>query len=423
MKKIHILAAFSAMLMVAGCVYEFNPDLSDRDLITKLVVFADIVESPQESEITISSTIPLTYDPNDKNAKYPSLSVVSLKIEDDNGRVEVIDPETSKVLLKEGAVIHRFYFDFPSISNDRNYRVETVVNLDGRVLTAQSDWIKPIETASIDSLYYERYDEREVRILADVSADASDSQPAYFKWDFHEDWEIMSVMTADLYFDEPQDKLIKFEPEEYGKWTYCWKESDCNDIIIGSTSDMARPELKHQQIKSIYSMDDRLSLLYRIEVRLSQISSEAYMYWHTLRENSENIGGLFSPQPTEFAGNFSCISDPSEKVLGYAGISKTTSRILYISRSRNLDISDMYRFPKADSLVNNSYFAGEDTPTPTDHEMYYDYGMWPVLAPEITMDEDDIAGRASWVFDRSCADCRALGGTKNRPSNWPSNNW
>lgn len=419
MKKIHfILLALAAALAFAACEYEFNADLSDKDLSPKLVLFADIVGAPDTCKVTISNTIGLVSDKYDKPV---NLFVYYLRVECSDGTVTNVKNTPTSVTYHEGARVLAFRFAHPEINTSESYRVVASISFNGEEYKVESEWIKAIEPTPIDNLYYERYDENEVRIYADATAVPTGEDASYFKWTYLEDWEIRTVLTADIFFNVNTDSLERYPINEVGKYQYCWKSNRSTDIVIASTADNREPKIRRQCVAHIYRGNDRLSQVYRIEVRQSQISSEAYMYWRTLKENSEEIGGLFSAQPTEFAGNFKCVSDPDKSVLGYASVSKPSSRILYINRLKNLELADMYTYPRADSLRTNSYFEA-DGYIPNDHELYYNYGMYPVLGPDSPMGAS-LENNSQWVENRACADCRALGGIKKRPADWPTNNY
>ena len=135
-------------------------------------------------------------------------------------------------------------------------------------------------------------------------------------------------------------------------------------------------------------------------VQLSQVSltEEAYRYWSTLKDNTTNVGGLFSPEPAEMRGNLVNIDDPDELVLGYISVTTRTHDRMFIdnyvtrfSRWRGPSYGFEYLFP----------------------EEYREYYGWQYRPAWYTESEK------KWVWlPKECVDCRAFGGTKDRPSWW-----
>ena len=46
------------------------------------------------------------------------------------------------------------------------------------------------------------------------------------------------------------------------------------------------------------------------------LTREAHEYWTLKKNNSESLGGLFDPLPSQAASNFRCVSHPDEPVFG-----------------------------------------------------------------------------------------------------------
>ena len=151
------------------------------------------------------------------------------------------------------------------------------------------------------------------------------------------------------------------------------------------------------------STDMRISLLYSIEVSQRALSRESYQYWETLRKNSDQVGGIFSPQPSEMRGNIKCTTDPEETVLGFISAASVTKKRFFASKSEI-------------GIYNNSHICPvmipeREKPIPipwsTMHETGYDIVSYNPSERE-----------SAWA-PVSCVDCRIFG-TKNKPSFWPN---
>jgi hypothetical protein len=70
---------------------------------------------------------------------------------------------------------------------------------------------------------------------------------------------------------------------------------------------------------------------FSIDVIQSAITSDGYNYLLNMKKNTEKIGGIFDPQPSEILGNIKCISNPSEPVIGFIScgtVSKKSFKVL-----------------------------------------------------------------------------------------------
>ena len=132
------------------------------------------------------------------------------------------------------------------------------------------------------------------------------------------------------------------------------------------------------------------------------MDENAYRYWQNIRENTEGQGSIFSPTPSQMAGNVHCISDPSVPVIGYIGAAGQAIADMYYDNS----VESFYKspIPTPFEIVE----IGKD-----DFQRYYRLGYAPL----------NILPGDSPTFQwapRRCVDCRLSGGTKNKPAGWPN---
>jgi len=53
-----------------------------------------------------------------------------------------------------------------------------------------------------------------------------------------------------------------------------------------------------------------------------------------LKKNTEQLGSIFDAQPSELQGNIHCVTDPSEPVLGYIGVTNIQQKRIFISKNQ-----------------------------------------------------------------------------------------
>ena len=150
--------------------------------------------------------------------------------------------------------------------------------------------------------------------------------------------------------------------------------------------------------------EDRFTVLYSIQVQQRALSKEGYEYYLNVQQQNEEMGGIFTPQPSEIQGNISCISQPGRRTIGYVGVYKNISeKRIYIHPNEIKrpplysgceEVSDSEMDEQGYSTYLIRYLAGYrpvGTGTHIDH----------------------------WAL-RRCTECEANGGSKNKPSFWPN---
>ena len=138
------------------------------------------------------------------------------------------------------------------------------------------------------------------------------------------------------------------------------------------------------------------------------MTEEAYLYWKNIEDNSQNQGTIFSPTPSQMAGNIRCLSDPDLPVLGYIGAARQASARMYYDNS-------LEHFCTLRQLVRED---DVEEITPGQFQEYYEKNAF---LPQ-TINVEPMTGDEVYVWaSRTCVDCRFAGGTKNKPADWPNN--
>jgi hypothetical protein len=76
----------------------------------------------------------------------------------------------------------------------------------------------------------------------------------------------------------------------------------------------------------------KLRYKYSILVKQYSLSAEEFAYWELLQKNTENIGTIFDPQPSQLTGNVHSLSDAAEPVIGYVGVQSVAEKRIFIKR-------------------------------------------------------------------------------------------
>lgn len=386
MRLIRLLLCLLTAFAVGACVYDFHPDWQGQAGF--VAIEGDIlVGDTSRFEVRFSTDLE---DP--KNSDAP-LSYV-LRVEAGDGTV---------YLLQDSIV------DLTMASLTQEYRLVVEVQSPFR-RTYASAWAPVLVSPPIDSLSYAINAER---TALDINVSThSDAPVGYYRWSASETWEYHSTYYTEYFFAPAEtvyrgrvierDSLIEYE--EGDNLYFCWNSDSRSDIMLGTTVELKEDRLVDHCLYSFSNTDRKVSVVYFVELSQIRLTEEAYRFWETVRNNSTNVGGLFSPEPSEMRGNIVNVDDPDELVLGYVSVSTCTRKKMFVD---NYDTRfSNWRGP--------SYGLVEPIPDiPDEWRKYYGwkyrYG-W--LKGE--------TGQTVWA-PIECIDCRASGGTKERPWWWINN--
>jgi len=329
----------------------------------------------------------------------------SLALDDDN----IVIFETNALVWVESETGIQYVGELKTPNSKRPYFAINTTNLDLAMKyklciymqgeNYASDLMPILVTPPIDSVnYIVNATQSEVTFYVNTHGTGNNSR--YYKWQYQEDWEFTSSFYTRHYYDYAADTILPL-PNDINTF-YCWDNSYSTDILITQTDGLVENIVYQMPLTSFTHTDLRANYLYSILVHQFSLSQEAYRYWATLKKNSDELYGIFAPQPTEISGNIHCFSDPNKKVLGYVNISTVASKRIFVS-ANDLKI---YRAPNYCTL-----FDPENGEWPSFRRLYImGYRVIPRDLEDTYFD---------WVPE-SCVDCRALG-TKNKPSFWPNN--
>jgi hypothetical protein len=131
------------------------------------------------------------------------------------------------------------------------------------------------------------------------------------------------------------------------------------------------------------------------------LTKEAYQFWEIMKKNTEQVGTLFDPQPSQLLSNIRSVNDPDDQVIGFVSAGTITEKRIFVKESEvrpwayrrdceQINVTrDSFRF-----YFSNQAFIPLD-------EWYNDMGRF--------------AGYTGG--ERSCVDC-TLGASNVKPSFW-----
>lgn len=384
MKRTNIYSLLFSLLL-AACVSDFNAKipLSGTNI---LVVEGNIIGN-STVEFYFSKSFGLEEDAPPEG--YDDVRVQLYLIGDDGSR--------SLPAVYEGHGTHKL--EIGELNPNVAYGIEFEYEGD----TYQSALSKALYTPEIDDVNWiqpEEYGEVTFRLS---TQDTNREGHAYFLWEYTEDWEVVAEYSTQIFYDWNNRE---FYLDNTAPLTYCWSNAINKNPIVGTTENLTEKQIINKKIFSQNSADSRFSYLYAVQVTQQAISKAAYEYYLDKIKSNNEMGGLFTPQPSEIEGNITCISDNDKKVIGFVDIThNVTSFRRFISReeiSRKIIIADcemkeFMEMPSPDTFI----------------QLYMD-GLRPVYYAS-----DPVIWGNTWVAAK-CADCTYLGGKKNKPNFWPN---
>lgn len=363
------------LLVAVACKEPYDARLAPSQ--ANYLVVEGYISANGITTITLSRTAPLTDTADIK----PELNAqVSIEGEDNTGFY--LREETSG----------RYKSDFLNLNLNQKYRLHIKTSLGGEYLSEYT----PVKlTPPIDEISW-KTDNNGVMIY--VNSHDPQNNTRYYKWDYEETWEIHSAFAS--YYNYVNGSIISRNASEIAKLYYCWLDEKSTNINLGSSAHLTDDVISLAPVNHIPIESEKLSVRYSILVKQYALDQKSYAYLKMMKNNTESLGSIFDPLPSESAGNITCVSNPLEKVIGYVTISTVSEKRLFIARSE----------------VNSTFSHGcQSTYVPPDSVgFYYDnQGLLPYQS------NGTPPGRVLGYYLSSpyCIDC-TLRGSNVKPSFW-----
>ena len=301
------------VILLAGCVEEFEANISDMP-IEGLVIEGDII-SDSTVVFNVNKKLPLTFtDEND--VFYDNYVNVDAEL-------NVLGSDGTcwtGQALGEG----QYRVEIGTLKPDVEYHLE--VKCDGD--TYQSAPQKPLTSIGIEKLTFVQPDLNGPVTIQLNSEEGGVDDSKYYLWHFEEDWELRAEFVTTSLYNVVYNKIERFE---YPPVAQGWRYNVTDQYVLGTTGSMVKNQIVGKTLHSIKNTDNRLSVLYSIRVYQRSLTEREYEYYHVRAKLNKDMGGLFTPQPSELPSNITC-SNPLRKAIGFVGCNMNVSqRQLYIS--------------------------------------------------------------------------------------------
>lgn len=366
-------------LMFANCKVPYDPTLKSSD--TGSLVVEGSIDGAVPMVIKLSRSRNLT---NGDTALRKYESGAKVTVEDDH--------QDTYPLYETGNGIYSS-LNILSLNPTNQYRLHIFTSNGEEYL---SDLVPFKSSPDIDSIGWNLKDGG-VQVYANTH-DLNNSTK-YYRWEYSETWEFHSLYYSNYQYNPPDSTVI---PRAVPIYT-CWQTDSSTNILLGSSAKLSNDVIYQMPLSYIPPHDQKLSVLYSIWVKQYALDLNGYNYWLAMKNNTENVGSIFDPQPNETVGNIHCVTNPAEKVVGYINAGNTVEKRVFISNSS---------FP---SDWNQFQACSPEITVPNIKDslnFYFGFGYVPV-------DQNITPGGIFYKgYERECVDC-TIKGTNVKPSFWP----
>jgi len=292
-----------------------------------------------------------------------------------------------------------------SINSNVKYRLH-IKTVDAREYVSEYSPVR--HTPPIDSVTWQMEDGG-VRLY--INTHDPQNLTKYYQWKYDETWEIHSTYPSSLKYLRDATGQVKQllwrDPDFHRVDTTiykCWSSSSSTSIILGSSEKLSA-DVIYLPVQYIEPASEKLSVLYSINLKQYALSQDAYLFMQKMKKNTEQVGTLFDAQPSQISGNFKCLTNPNELVIGFVEVTDEQTKRIFIYNSQVPGWG--YRPACMELLILNNVdtinrYAGYLYPTVPNIVM----GFPPVII-------DFFAANME-----SCIDCTTRG-VNRKPSFWP----
>ncbi|WP_185817019.1 DUF4249 domain-containing protein [Hymenobacter metallilatus] len=226
----------------------------------------------------------------------------------------------------------------------------------------------------------------------------------YYRWEYEETWEFTSAYES-LYRYAGNNRMVQRKEDIY----HCWRFIPSTTIVTTSTVRLAQDAVRDYRLLFIPLASERLLSRYSVLVRQYALSQAEFDYWEAVKKNTENIGTLFDPLPSQIQGNVHSLTDAQEPVLGFVGAATVVGKRIFITRA-DLPRDWIPQHEGYELCTGLDYWPNSIK--------YKDYTMDDMFGDSVYRTPVARQGTVYTMQTMACVDCR-LRGTNHKPSYWP----
>jgi hypothetical protein len=301
------LISFSAML-IAGCKKPYTPPAVTTS-VNYLVVEGVINAAADSTIINLSRTVSVSGKIGSNAELGATVTVES-------------DQNTAYPLQELGK--GRYGSSALNIDPAHKYRLH-IFTMGNKEYVSDLEPVKP--TPPIDSVGFVQQDSG---IQLYLNSHDPNNSTRYYRWEYNETWQFHAKYESLFITDGKQLHYRTPDQQIY----YCFGNDTSSTILLGSTAALVKDVIYQAPLTQILSTSEKLETRYSIVVRQYALTGPAYSFYQNLKKNTEQLGSIFSAQPSEVAGNVHCVTVPSEPVIGYVSVTNVQQKRIFIDESQ-----------------------------------------------------------------------------------------
>jgi hypothetical protein len=276
---------------------------------------------------------------------------------------------------------------------NQRYRIKIKTNASKEYV---SDFVELLQSPLIDSVTWAP---KNGGVSIRVNTHDPTNQTVYYQWRYQETWKYSADYYSVYKMENGNAVLRRYDELLY----FCWHDQPSKQILVGSSNRLSADVIRDFQINFLEVPSQKINLRYSILVQQNALSRDAYDFWSQLKQTTENMGGLFDPQPGKVVGNVHCVSDPNEPVLGYFGGGSTHEQRIFIDW-KDLPKELQLKMPTSTCQVDSISVEAIGG---------FSEGSYLLLDAIYRISLEGYTYTSA-----SCADCRYDGGTLTEPDFW-----
>lgn len=367
---------FIALLIVLSqCIEEYTPpDTPDQNML--------VVDGFLDGS-TGSCRVKLTRSQKLGSQEEPNKEIGALV------RLEKKDGEGYTLSMIEAGV---YEISNVSVQPNQEFRI-TIETQDGKEF--YSDYTRLTHVPAIDSVTWAPVDEGvEIQVTTHDPTNTS----RYYQWNFEETWQYTSAYEGVMIYNE--DGTVGISTENIYN---CWQSESSTAILIESSEKLEEDVIYKKPLLTLPKSTDKYIIRYSVLVKQRVLTEEAYYFWLQMQKNTENLGTLFDPMPSQVIGNIH--STGGSPVLGYFSAGNVSEKRMFLTHA---ELPDGYPYNRNFPGCEEKIVMLADLPNFDDSKF--------LLTDPVTMGGVILIGYE--YSTHNCVDCRKRGGTNSQPDYW-----
>lgn len=367
------------MLLLSGCVEPYFPEVLESQ--NTFLVVNGFLNANGPTTIQLLRTQNLN-----ENGPSPAESQAKVTVESEGGEQYSLFETGNGVYMSHNM----------QLAPEKKYRL-LIRTIRGKEYA--SDFVEVKKTPAIDNITWKPVND-EVQVLVNTHDDSNNTR--YYRWEYEQTWQFRAALYSTIKYEN--GAISQRGPNDNPIYN-CWKSENSTTIELGSSIKLNSDVISNYKLLTLPQKSDKIAIKNSILVKQYALSREAYEYWETLKKNTESIGTLFDPLPSQLTSNIRSLSDPNEPVIGFLTAATMQQKRIFID-SKDLPAEWRLYYPScpvdtvmiSSGQVNERFEGGGVLPV----EEVYGVSPSPIgytYAP------------------RSCVDC-TLRGTNVKPAFW-----